>query len=115
MKPYTANFINSIVLIVLGLWGYFGSESPSMTALIPVIAGLILLVLTIWFKKGNRAIAHVAVTLTLIILIALFKPLFGSISRNNTAAIIRISVMILTSLFSMVIFVKSFIDARIKK
>lgn len=115
MKPYFASFLNSLVLIVLGFWGYISSDTPSVTALIPVFAGIVLLILTPWFKKGNKIIAHVAVGITLLILIAFIKPLSGAIGRNDTLAIVRVSVMMVTSFLVMLVFVKSFIDARVKR
>ena len=40
MNATTANLINSISLITVGLWGYFDVLSP--TALIPVLIGVFL-------------------------------------------------------------------------
>lgn len=112
MKPYLINLINAIVLVSLGSWAYFTSDTPSVTALIPVFAGIILILITPWYKRGNHVIAHIAVVITLVILLGLFKPLTGSIGRSDPMGIVRVSVMILTSLLAMIIFVKSFIDAR---
>ena len=69
MNSFKANLINSISLIFIGLWGYFEVVSP--TALIPVIFGVILLLCTNGLKKQNKLIAHIAVLLTLVILVAL--------------------------------------------
>jgi hypothetical protein len=112
MKPYLINFLNALTLMLLGSWAYFTSETPSVTALIPVFAGVILVAITPGFKKGNRVLAHVAVTLTFLILIGLIKPLTGSIERDDTHGITRVVIMMLTSLAATIIFVKSFIDAR---
>ena len=112
MKPYLINLINAFVLITLGSWAYCSSDTPSVTALIPVIAGVILLLITPGFKKGNRILAHLAVVLTFLILIGLIKPLTGAIGRSDNLGIARVSVMILTSLLAMVVFLRSFIDAR---
>ena len=69
MNASKANLINSISLIVLGLWGYI--DSSSTTALIPVIIGGSLLGCTNKIKEGNKLIAHLAVLATIIILVAL--------------------------------------------
>ena len=69
MNASKANLINSISLIGFGLWGYFEVTSP--TALIPVGFGLILLLCYNGVKNQNKIIAHVAVLLTLVILLAL--------------------------------------------
>lgn len=112
MKAHTASLINAIALVALGAWGYFGSETPSPTALIPVIGGAILLALNGGVKKENKVIAHIAVVLTLILLLGLVMPLKGAFARGDQMAIIRVAIMLLTSVLAMVYFIKSFIDAR---
>ncbi|MFB6341553.1 hypothetical protein ACE1ET_07515 [Saccharicrinis sp. FJH62] len=115
MKPYLANLINSIVLIALGLWSYFGSETPSVTALIPVFVGVVLLAMVKPMQGGNRVVAHIVVTLTFLLLVSLVKPLTGAIGRDSQIGVIRVVIMMATSLYAMIIFIKSFVDARVKK
>ncbi|MHC1703907.1 MAG: hypothetical protein AB9846_08365 [Tenuifilaceae bacterium] len=115
MKPYLINFLNALVLIILGGWAYLTSETPSATALIPVFAGFILVAITPGFKKGNRILAHIAVIITFIILIGLVKPLIGAIDRSDNVGITRVIIMITTSIIALVIFVMSFIKARKSK
>lgn len=112
MKAHTASLINAVLLIAMSAWGYFSSKSPSMTALIPTIVGVILILLNKGVKNENKVIAHVAVLLTLIILGGLVTPLRGAIGRNDSMAIMRVSIMIISTVLAMVFFVKSFIDAR---
>ena len=112
MKAYIASLINAAALITLSLWGYFSSETPSLTALIPTGIGIVILILNKGVKNENKVIAHIVVTLTLIVLIGLIKPLLGAVDRNDTLAIIRVTTMILTTVMAMAFFVKSFIDAR---
>ena len=111
-KPYQISAINAVSLIALGFYGYIQSDSPSMTALIPVIFGVLLLLMNSGIKSENKLIAHIAVTLTLVILFGLAMPLLGAIGRSDTYAILRVSVMVITTVVSMVFFVKSFIEAR---
>jgi len=115
MKAHTASLINAITLIGLGAWGYFGSETPSMTALIPVIVGVILAACNPGVKKENKVIAHVAVLLTFIMLLGLGMPLKGAIGRGDTPATIRVVIMMATTIFAMVFFIRSFIEARKKR
>ena len=112
MKSYLINLFNAIVLVVLGSWAYFASETPSVTALIPVFAGIILIAITPGFKKGKRIMAHVAVALTFVILLGLTKPLIGALERSDGIAIVRVSIMIITSVIAMIFFIRSFIKAR---
>ena len=112
MKASTASLLNAIILISMGLWGYFESESKAITALIPVIIGIILLLVNKGVKNENKALAHVAVLLTFLILLGLIKPLMGAFERENAYAIIRVLLMIISSLWAMISFIKSFISAR---
>ena len=60
MKTYQANLINSIFLITMPLWAYFSFESTadkeslSLTALIPVIFGVILILCNKGLKNNNK-------------------------------------------------------------
>jgi len=110
MKIAFYNTLNSIVLIALGLWGYIDVQSP--TALIPVGFGVILLVCANGLKKENKIISHVAVLLTLVILVALVGMRLPKSLVSGGLGLVRVSAMILTSILSMVAFVLSFIKAR---
>ena len=115
MKASTSSLLNAIILISMGLWGYFESESKAITALIPVIIGIILLLVNKGVKNENKALAHVAVLLTFLILLGLIKPLLGAFERENAYAIIRVLFMMISSLWAMISFIKSFISARKNK
>jgi len=115
MKSYILNFVNSVVLVAFGLWGYLGSESPSFTALIPVITGAVLLLLTPWFKKENKIVAHIAVLLTFLIIVGLLMPLRGAMARGDEPGIFRVAVMLISSITAMIVFINSFVQARKNK
>lgn len=112
MKAHTASLVNAIVLIAMGLWGYLASDTPSMTALIPVFGGALLLPMTGGIRRENKIIAHVAVVLTLILMLGLFMPLQGALERSDTMAVVRVALMVATSLLAMIAFIRSFIAAR---
>jgi hypothetical protein len=114
MNSSKANLLNSITLIAVGSWGYFDGDGKSITALIPVIFGVILLLCTNGVKNQNKIIAHIAVLVTFICLIGLFMPLNGAIDRGNDIAVGRISAMIISSVIALFFFIKSFIKARRK-
>lgn len=112
LSPAHASLINAITLILMGLWGFVADDEHSNTALIPVGCGVLLLALYYWVKKENKVIAHIAVVLTLFIMIALFYPFHSAINRGSVFGCIRVGLMIATCILAMGIFVKSFIDAR---
>ena len=110
MTSTNANIINSVTLIIIGLWGYFEVSSP--TALIPVGFGVALVLCSTGLKKQNKVIAHIAVLLTFIILIALAGMRLPKSIEQGGMGLLRVFLMIGTSTFSMIYFIKSFIAAR---
>lgn len=115
MRPYITNLIFAILLIVLSLWGYFASPSPSFTTFIPTAFGVLFLAMTPVMKRENKNTAHIVVALTLLLVIALVKPLTAAIGRSDTAATVRVAIMLAGGLASMIIYINSFINARRSK
>tara|TARA_B100000902_G_scaffold132901_1_gene131420 strand:+ start:1262 stop:1612 length:351 start_codon:yes stop_codon:yes gene_type:complete len=116
MNVSKANLLNSIVLIIMGFWGFIELSSP--TALIPALFGIVLL--TCYFiarskPSLNKLFAHISVTFTLLILIALIGVRLPKSLDDGGIGLLRVVSMISTSSFAFLIFIKSFIDARIKK
>tara|TARA_B100000214_G_C23867610_1_gene581017 strand:+ start:510 stop:878 length:369 start_codon:yes stop_codon:yes gene_type:complete len=112
LNAHKASLINAISLILIGGFGYLQSDTPSPTALIPVVVGGLLIAMNKGVKDENKIIAHIAVLLTLIMLLGLAMPLMGSLKRGDTQGTIRVIVMIFTTIGALFYFVKSFIDAR---
>ena len=113
MNASNANLLNSICLIGMGLWGYFELSAP--TAFIPVGFGVVLLACYSGVKNENKVVAHNAVLLTLLILVALCGMTLPKKIESGGAGLLRVLSMVVTSALSMVLFIKSFIDARKNK
>ena len=115
MNKVQANLLNSFSLISLGFWGYYSTlpEGPkSFTIFIPVAFGLALLLCNSGIKKENKLVSHIAVALTLLILVALCFRLPKTDAGLDQY---RVLAMVVTSAIAMITFVKSFIEARKKK
>ena len=112
MKAHIVSLIHAVALIGLGGYGYLSSDTPSVTALIPAVFGVLLLAMNNGVKKENKVIAHIAVLLTLLIIIGLIKPLTGAMGRGDSAAVARVATMLVLGVLAMVSFVRSFIAAR---
>ena len=81
MSVGNANLLNALCLIAMSIWGYLETNAP--TALIPLIFGVLLLVLTNSIRNHSKTIAHIAVGITLLALIALIaKPLQGALDNK---------------------------------
>tara|TARA_B100000614_G_scaffold42917_1_gene35891 strand:+ start:2528 stop:2863 length:336 start_codon:yes stop_codon:yes gene_type:complete len=111
VNAHIASFVNGIVLVTIGLWGYMESSSP--TSLIPVVIGVILLALNKGVKNQNKVVAHIAVLVTLLSF-ANIMPLKGALADGRSEAVLRIIIMLSSSVYAMIFFIKSFIEARRK-
>ena len=112
MKAHTASLSNALVLILISAWAYIQAVEPSLTSLIPAVFGLLLLACYPGVRSENKIVAHLAAVLTLLILLALIMPLRGAINREDTMAMLRVGLMLASTLLAMVFFIKSFIDVR---
>lgn len=115
MTPAFATILNGLVLVALSLYGYLSSDTPSVTALIPAFFGLIFVISYPMMKKDNKVVAHIVVLLTVLLIIALFKPLTGALGRDDQMAVIRVGIMLALSVVALITYVRSFIEARRKK
>lgn len=112
MKPAAASLVNAILLVTLSGWGYLASESPSVTALIPTTFGVVLLLMNPGIRSKNPTVTHAAVLVTLLVLLGLGMPLRGALGRGDAMAIGRVVVMMASTVFAMVVFIRAFIAAR---
>ena len=103
MKAYIIMMLNGIVLIILGVYGYFISSSP--TALISAAIGLILLILSFPVRNENSIAAHTGTGLTFIAAITFFIVGF---LRSNTLII----VMAIITLFSLIFYIFDFFQRK---
>ena len=109
-----------IVLIVLGVGGYFGSDRVSLTALIPAAFGLLLLIFGALARdeKRRKMAMHIAVTVGLLGFLGTVSGLFqlptllsgGEVARPG--AVVSKSIMAVLMAIYVGMCVKSFIDAR---
>ena len=123
MTAQKMNLINALTLISFGLWGYIDVSNYKLativsfehwTALITVLFGIILLLCNKGIQNSNKAIAHVAVVLTLLVLIALVgKRLPISIDQGGVG-LFRVLAMSLCSFIAFIAFIRSFIENRKK-
>ena len=113
MKAHSANLINSLTLIILGLWG-FSEHLDQPTAFIPVAFGIVLIIATKGIKENNKIISHIAVLFTIIIFAALVGMRLPKLIDQCGLDLYRVIAMSATSFIAIIFFVRSFIEARKK-
>lgn len=112
--------VYGVVFILMGLYGYFGISSESVTALIPTFFGIPMLIFG-WLGLNEKYLKHVmhgAAVLTLLGfagtvsgLIKFFKMLGGAETARPEAVTVQ-AIMAVLCLVFLILAVKSFIDVR---
>jgi len=101
MSRYIQCTVLSIVLITFALWGYLGSSSASITALIPVVIGLAILFCVPFVKKGSKIARRICVVLTVLVVVGLIKPLIGALGREDLSALARVLFMMTFGIYTL--------------
>jgi len=106
-----------VILIILGIAGYFGGEPKSITAFIPSVVGLVLLIASaISFKECRLKMGmHIAATIGLLGFVAPFGRIIPTVIKGEFTLGLATGCMIAMSgicLVFVLLCVKSFIDAR---
>lgn len=109
-----------VIFILMGLYGYFGISSESVTALIPTFFGIPMLIFG-WMALNEKNLKHAmhgAAVLTLLgfagTVGGLFKffRMLGGAEMERPAAVTVQAIMAVMCLVFLILAVKSFIDAR---
>ena len=98
MTVIKTNILNAFFLILMGLWGYLEVTSP--TALIPVVFGIIIGVLTFIAQKNQKiekSILLIAGMFTLLILFALVGMRLPKSLESGGIGLLRVIIMISSS------------------
>lgn len=99
MGIFRVIIMNALILIALGLYGYF--TSGSATALIAPAIGVVLIALSFPVKNNNKTAAHIVVVLTLIAATMFFVIGF---MRNNMIVLI----MAIFTVLALVMYIMDF-------
>lgn len=110
-----------VLMILLGVVGYFATGRQSITALIPVIPGAIWLVLGALARNDNirKHVMHAAAALSLVGFLAMIRAMVtlvrwqtGGAAPDRPAAVVSQSILGLLFLAFLILCVRSFIAAR---
>lgn len=112
--------VYGVIFIVMGLYGYFGISSESITALIPTFFGIPMLILG-WLGLNEKYLKHAMHGAAVLMLLGFagtvsglikFFAMLGGAETARPAAVTVQAIMAVLCLVFLILAVKSFIDAR---
>lgn len=113
--------VYGVIFILMGLYGYFGISSESITALIPTFFGIPMLVLG-WLGLNEKYLKHAMHGAAVLMLlgfigttIRILPAFFSDEPIKRPAAITMQAIMAVLCLVFLILAIKSFIDARSKR
>lgn len=109
--PYIVNTLNALILIILGLIGFFASPDDSTTALIAPFFGMLLLACTYHLRKHNRFVFHTVTALTLLVGVLVFARINPDAFDWNTRNILLL-LMGLSCFVAVAFYVSTFVRER---
>ena len=99
-------FIQSSIMILLGAWAYLGSDTPSVTALIPVFIGVIIAFFSFLLMRNihSKIITWVLLTLNVLTVLIMCVPLMRNFVKDDVSimAVTRVSTMIVVSIITLI-------------
>ncbi|MEX0929934.1 MAG: hypothetical protein WD266_04830 [Balneolales bacterium] len=106
--------IFGVILIILGVAGYFISGMVSATALIPAFFGVIFVILGRLAARENlrKHMMHAAAVLALVLIFPTIGAIPGLFGPGADISVISRSLTAIASVIFLILCVKSFIDAR---
>ncbi|GIV33896.1 MAG: hypothetical protein KatS3mg031_1431 [Chitinophagales bacterium] len=120
MSPYKINLINSLVFISCGIFGfashYLKLGEYQQEALIPLVLGLLLLVMTPGLRAGNVVIRKLVSFLTLLFGIIVLYLLIKSVGTDQSSArkMIVLTLIALSCFASFGVYLSSWIAEKKK-
>lgn len=94
MKASKYLLANLILLSLIPGYAFSSSNIASLTAFIPTLLALITYLVGLKFSKNRRLLVKILLFLTIV---GLFKPMISAIDNENIGALVRISIMIIST------------------
>ena len=111
--------ITGLLLIIIGLGGYFAADEPdrSPTALIPAAFGVLIGIcgLLAWISPFRKHVMHLAAALALLGVVGGTMPLFRNSFDFTKLSVQYGAMMIVVCVIFLIICIRSFVQARVMR
>jgi hypothetical protein len=108
MTPKRALIINALVQIAGGVWGYFGSDPPAPTSIVPAIFAVVFLVCVPLFQSGVRPALVLLPILHGLLFLAIAGYIVSAARSLDWLSVGRNAVMAVSCIWALVVLARSF-------
>lgn len=115
MKSQHAALVNSIVLIIIGFWGYAANNFATHTAIIPLGSGILFMILSLLLKTENKNILLLIISLTLLLILAFSMPFLRNAKQADLWGMFRIGIEMLVSAMALIVYLRNFVQLNKNK
>lgn len=112
MKPVQAIILNATFLFLLGVWGYIAAPEDRATELISIVFAVIFYAAVPLLYRNNRIVDFLLRVLLFLLSIAICLALIRAFQTNGIGHIIRLSLMLLTTLYALAVLSQGYIRRR---
>jgi uncharacterized membrane protein (UPF0136 family) len=110
MKSQQAAFINSIVLIVVGFWGYVANHFLMHTLIVPLGAGILFMILSKFLKNENKGLIQFMMIITLALFFAFIVPFQRNMEQADLMGMLRLAIEMAACAFAFIVYLRHLIQ-----
>lgn len=112
MKSQQAAFINSIVLILVGFWGYVANHYMMHTIIVPLIAGIVFMILSKFLRKESKGLILFIMGLTLILFVAFMVPFQRNAEQGDYMGMLRLAIEMTVCALAFIVYLRRLIQLK---
>jgi hypothetical protein len=107
MKSNQAALMNSIVLLVVGAWGFVANHFMVHTAIVPLGAGLLFLVLSKFLSNGQKGLLILMMVLSLSLFIAFMVPFKRNAEQGDVFGMLRLGIEMIACAIAFIVYLRN--------
>ncbi len=110
MSSQQAAILNSIVLLLVGFWGYAANDFAVHTAIVPIGSGILFLILSQFLKYQNKLFLLFMMAVTLILSIAFVVPFQRNLEQGDYLGMLRLGLEIAACILAFIVYLRNLIQ-----
>ncbi len=107
MTSQHAALMNSIILLLIGFWGYAANDFATHTAVVPIGAGILFLILSKYLKNAGKGLLIFTMVLALVLIVAFTVPLQRNVEQGDVTGMFRLAFEMAACAFAFIVYLRN--------